>query len=614
MKPKKPLPGAQTKKPTLPWWYFGLLVCVLGIAVFLRLWYLDRVPTGLVSDELDYVLNAKAIYHTGSSITSKDWSPLSLTTVPDEIPKAEFPYIISLPFVGPLGMSIFTARIGYALMSVVYVLLVAATATAFFTPWVGLVAGFVAAINPWSIYYGRTAYDVPIAITGYLAALWILAKYKGPKLLFAIIPLFIGFYSYIGTKVLFIPYVGASLIGVWLLVHKKRETLWLVLIGIISVLIFGHFLINLKSLDANERVNQLFTPFAQSIVSAVDGQRRLTLESPLTMIFANKPVVYLKATMVKFFGAFSPSILFTNGEGIATFSLWEHGLFYPIDALFLLIGIGLLFHASPWILTLFLILMAVSTLPSVLSTAGTTYVHRSSLMYPLITILIAYGMESSVRLLKKHWRAIMLAAIALAYLFSVINFAYLYYFRFPYYNSESFGLSQRIYSRYMTLANTKGVPVVNISASSSVGYFRNYLFYTDAISKESVPAIRNAFATKNFTWGASSFVDTCPTADEVREGKSSYILSDTSPCKELFIKQPMIAIPTLSDGGTLYMIFNDKVCGQYALSSYPSGFTIDDFDIENIPEKLFCERFLIRYSQSLYLPQDKNGRWLKPGE
>ena len=73
----------------------------------------------------------------------------------------------------------------------------------------------------------------------------------------------------------------------------------------------------------------------------------------------------------------------------------------------------------------------------------------------------------------------------------------------------------------------------------------------------------------------------------------------------------MIAIPTLADGGTLYMIFNDHLCGQYALPAYPSGFTIDDFDMK-LPEKQFCERFVIRYSQPLYLPQDKNGSWLTP--
>lgn len=611
MKSIRPTAGKLQNAPRLPWWYFAFAATFLVLATFFRLWLLDRIPTGIVGDELDYVLNAKAIYHTGGSIITKDWSPLSLTTVPDEIPKAEFPYVISLPFVGPFGLSLFTARVGYAIVSVLYVLLVAFCASAFFSPWVGLVAGFMAAINPWSIYYGRTAYDVPIAITGYIAALYILAKWKGPKLLLALIPLFIAFYSYIGTKVLFLPFVIVSVVGVWLTVHKRRETIWLAIVGVVAASMFGYFVVHLRTLDANERVNQLFTPFNQTVVNDVDGQRRMTLASPLTRIFANKPVVYTKTALIKFFGAFSPSILFTNGEGIATFSLWEHGLFYPVDALFLLVGIGVLFGSSPSLLTFFGILIALSTLPSVLSTAGTTYVHRSSLMYPLLTILISYGIVSLAERIRSSWRTWFVGITVIIYVVAVINFSYLYYFRFPYYNSEAFGLSQRIYSRYMAIANEKGIPVVNISGSS-VGYFRNFIFYNNIPSQETIPAIRNAFKDKSFSWGLSSFSDSCPTTTDIRSGNTAYILSDTSPCKELFIKKPMLAIPTLADGGSLYMIFNDRVCGQYALSNYPSGFTIGDFDVEKLSEKQFCERFIIRYSQPLYMPQDKNGSWVTP--
>ncbi len=611
MKPNRPTVGKPPNSPRLPWWYFAFAAAFLILATFFRIWLLDRIPTGIVGDELDYVLNAKAIYHTGGSIITKDWSPLSLTTVPDEIPKAEFPYVISLPFVGPFGLSLFTARVGYAIVSVLYVLLVAFCAAVFFSPWVGLTAGFMAAINPWSIYYGRTAYDVPIAITGYIAALVILAKWKGPKLLLALIPLFIAFYSYIGTKVLFLPFVIVSVAGVWLTIQKRRETIWLAIVGIVATCMFGYFVVQLRTLDANERVNQLFTPFNQTVVNDVDGQRRMTLASPLTRIFANKPVVYTKTALIKFFGAFSPSILFTNGEGIATFSLWEHGLFYPVDALFLLIGIGVLFGSSPSLLVFFGILIALSTLPSVLSTEGTTYVHRSSLMYPLLTILISYGIVSSAERIRSSWRKWFVGITIIIYLVAVINFSYLYYFRFPYYNSEAFGLSQRIYSRYMTLANEKGIPVINIS-SSSVGYFRNFIFYNNIPSQETISAIRKAFEDKSFTWGLSSFSDSCPTTADIRSGDTSYILSDTSPCKEFFIKKPMLAIPTLADGGSLYMIFNDRVCGQYALSNYPSGFTIGDFDVEKLSEKQFCERFIIRYSQPLYMPQDKNGTWVTP--
>jgi hypothetical protein len=72
----------------------------------------------------------------------------------------------------------------------------------------------------------------------------------------------------------------------------------------------------------------------------------------------------------------------------------------------------------------------------------------------------------------------------------------------------------------------------------------------------------------------------------------------------------MTVIPSLSDGGTLYMIFNDKTCSQYALSSYPTGFSASDFLVESLSEKQFCERFVIRYSNPLYLPQDTHGGWI----
>lgn len=582
--------------------YYGGIVIIFLIAAFLRLWYLDRIPTGIVADELDYVLNAKAIYHTGGSIITERWSPWSLTTVPTEVPKAELPYLVSLPFVGPFGLSIFTARIGYALLSIVYVGVIMGLAYSLFGPWVGLASGLVAAINPWSVYYGRTAYDVPIAITAYMTALYLLVRLRGPALLLTIIPLFIAFYSYIGTKVLFIPFVAVTLIGSWVLFHKRKNTRWFVMVGIFSIVLFSSFLLHLRTSDANQRFNQLFTPFDATIATNVDSQRRLTLSSPLTSLFANKPVVYLKETMIKFFGAFSPSILFTNGEGIATFSLWEHGLFYPIDAVFLLIGLGALFTVSLPVLLLLVSIVGIATLPSVLSTVGTTYVHRSSLMYPIFTVLIGYGIVAVIQWATPRWRASLSIIVLMLYMLLVANFTYLYFFRFPYYNSESFGLSQRIYSRYSVLADAHTIPVDHITYSA-VGYFRNYLFYANIPSTSTIPAIRNAFTTNTYVWNNTAFTKTCPTKEDIDSGMTTYILSNTSPCKQLFIKRPMVTIPSLSDGGTLYMIFNDRLCGQYALSSYPTGFTIGDFAVEKLPEKQFCERFIIRYTQPLYLPQ-----------
>ena len=297
------------------------------ITIFLRFWNLNRIPTGLVTDELAYVLNAKTLFDTGGSIIDKNWSFWSLTTAPGESPMSEFPYVISMPFVGPFGLSIFSARIGYAIVSVFFVLIILLIARTLFGPWFGITAGLSAAINPWSIYFGRTAYDVPVAVTAYLLAFYLLIRLRGPALILTIIPLFIAFYSYIGTKILFIPFVILTIVGSWLTIHKRKNTFWLGSVLGLSLLIFFMFIFRMRTLDAGTRITQIFTPFDQSIMQEVDSQRRMTLTSPLTMLFANKPVVYVKNVLIKFVGAFSPTLLFTNGEGLATFSLWEHGLF-----------------------------------------------------------------------------------------------------------------------------------------------------------------------------------------------------------------------------------------------------------------------------------------------
>ncbi|HLD25071.1 MAG TPA: hypothetical protein VJB96_04100, partial [Patescibacteria group bacterium] len=135
------------KEPMLPWLARVLIICFLALAAFLRIWLLDRIPSGIVMDEFDYVLNAKFVYHTGTNIYN-NWSPWSLTTVPNEIPKGELTYLVSLPFVGPMGFSLFWARIGFALLSIAAVAILYGIAATLFGPWVGVATGFMAAINP----------------------------------------------------------------------------------------------------------------------------------------------------------------------------------------------------------------------------------------------------------------------------------------------------------------------------------------------------------------------------------------------------------------------------------------------------------------------------------
>ena len=191
--------------------------------------------------------------------------------------------------------------------------------------------------------------------------------------------------------------------------------------------------------------------------------------------------------------------------------------------------------------------------------------------------------------------------ICFVYIILLTNFIYLYFFRFPYYNSEAFGLSQRIYSRYIEFASKRNIPIQVLSDIPD-GQFRSYLFYSNAITKQTIPIIRS-LNNNSLRWDNVEFTKTCPDLPEITAGKTSYILSEQSPCKKSFVGLPMIVIPSLSDGGTLQRIFNDKLCSAYTLSNFPFGFTLNDFNVEKLTERQFCQKFFIRYTEPRYLPQ-----------
>jgi hypothetical protein len=273
----------------------------------------------------------------------------------------------------------------------------------------------------------------------------------------------------------------------------------------------------------------------------------------------------------------------------------------------------MLFATAPLLMIWFALLIAVSTIPSIFSVVGTSYVHRSSFMYPLMTILVSYGIVETVKRFIPSIQKIMAICFVLLYVGLTANFVYLYFFRFPYYNSESFGLSQRLYSYYAILAEQSRTPVINLTESPEL-YFRNYVFYRNAIQHNTVSTIRARFLSGNYSWKNAEFRKQCPTKKEVDNGTTAYILSNTSPCKELFIDRPMTVIPSLSNGGTLYMIFNDVVCQNYALSAYPTGFTTNDFLVEHLSREQFCTKFVIRYTNPLYQPQTREGNWISAEE
>lgn len=554
------------------------LIIVTIIAFFFRFVLLDRIPTGISNDEIFSVTNAKAFFLTGKTVVDKH---------------AELEHIITSPIIGFFPASLFISRLPYAVFSVLLVVLLYLITQRLVGRNEAIFVGIAAAVNPWGIMFGRTAYEAPIAIFFYLLSFYILLIAKGWKILLTFLPLFIGFNSYIGFKIILLPFVLIITVFTWLVINKKSYLAQYLILLTLCVMLF--IFSTMKSSLVGSRFNEII-PVAR-ISSLVDTERRLSIQTPLTYFFSNKPVVLFKEYLGKYLGVFSPNLLFLYGEGKQHFSLWFHGYFYYLDILFLIIGMIALYKKkrSLWLLLLGLVLIA--PIPSALRSDVdyTSYVFRSVLIFPIFVILVGIGISYVVFLGRsKTYKVIILTALLFIYGLLVLNFSNIYFFRNPIYNSEAYDFGKRLLSKYAALSlNTENKVVVISESEEPHILFQNFLIYTNSFNSENGGKISQIFASNNFDFGNIKFTR-CP-KDITSLRDNILVIAHDAGCN---LDEKRLTIPQLSDGGTLYNIYNDRTCSRYQLGKYPKSIKLDDFNVENLSEKNFCERFITNLQMS----------------
>ena len=566
----------------MSWFLAGIVI----LASIFRIALLDKIPTGISNDELDYILNAKSVYLQGSDI-SNTWNPFSLTTPSSSFPQAEIAPLVMALFVGILPLSLFLSKLSYALVSVATVVLIYLIAKKLFDQKVALISGLVACINPWLIFFGRTAYDTPLAIFFFLCALYVLLITKRWHLLFAFPFFLLGFYAYIGTKLILIPFVALTSYYSWRFVNNKKYSKQYLILAAFCVALFFVYA-GQAILFSNNRVSEISSPFMSSITSDVDYQRKQSVDTPLNEVFSNKFTVFADYSIEKYFNTFSPNFLFLSGDSKPQFTLWEHGVFYVVDAIFIILGFYHLLkrHRKEGLLICSLVLIA--PLPSVVSNVGNSYAIRSMLMAPLLLIIIGIGIKNSFDVFKPRLKLVLGFVVVLIYIVQLANFLNIYLLRNPIYNSESFNFSARELVRYLFLPHqNKNIYVVNGDPKTPI---KHYLFYRNMLDTEVLNGIEEMYKTKKYKIGNINFIN-CQQIPANLEG-DILIYELGSKCKNLDFSKH-IAIGQLKDSGAIYNIVNDNVCSNFELRRFVGNVKFNDLDIEKLSDKDFCEKFVI---------------------
>ena len=565
---------------------FLLIVIILSLVA--RLFLLNIVPNGVSNDELDYILNAKALFLTGSDI-SGTWNPFTLTTPSSSFPQAEIAPLLTSWLIGILPLSLMTSKLIYAFFGVATVAVIYFITKRLIGAREAFIVGLVASINPWLLFFSRTAYDTPLSVLGFLLALYTLLVCKSWKILIAFPFLFIAFYSYIGSKLLYIPFVLITVGYSWLIVNKRKylkQYFVLLFLCLLPLIYYGFILLHSSGL----RVNELAGPNMSSIVAATNRERKLSVENPLLPVFSNKYVVFAKYAIGKYAGAFSPDFLYIHGDSKSLFTVWEHGVFYYLDAIFLILGACIVFVRKKKEWTLIMGLIAIAPIPSIVSNVGTSYAIRSMLMAPFLILFIGVGIYYFLSLFGKRYKTIAVIFILLLYMIQLLNFANIYLLRNTIYNSESFNFSTRVLSKYLTLYHGREIFVINGDPKSPL---KSYLFYGNFYNDNSALFVSNMYKTKKYAINNIHFSN-CEDVPDFSQN-SPIVYESGSKCSKIPQNLPSDSITYLSDGGSIYTILNDTVCSKYKLSRYPYGIRISDFDVENLSDKLFCEKFIINF-------------------
>ena len=570
---------------------FGIPVLIFLISLSLRVLLLDIFPPAMIYDELNYVMSAKSLYHTGENIP---WIASSLFSWGDknfDIVISELPSLILTPFFGIIPLNQFTARFPFAVISsisVVFVYLISKRLLGF---KIAIVSGILMAFNPWSIHLGRTALEVNFASLFFLIGIYLFLLLKKWKLFYALFFFLMGFGSYLGAKLQFIPIVLILIVyKIFIVKEKDADKKPYILFFVACLSFFLLYTATLKYQPAGQRKVELLFFDKNWSASAVNDERRQSIPNIFQNVFSNKVTVSAKRIVDVYLKAFSTTNLFSRGETVSVYSTWEHGQFYYIDFLLIIFGILYLFKSRNKSLILFFLIIGISPLVSSVDLVEETYAIRAFPMFPVLVILSACGLMYIYELTRNY--KLFFSVLIVIYALMISNFLYLYFYRYPVYAAERWFFSNRIIDNYVRLSelNPKITKIYVVPFEYDRAAFGQYLFYSGDYEKGSdIRDINEKMKIRQFQNGKVTFSGICPENVKYEQGEI-LIAERRKGCTD--DGKNIHEILDLADAGTVFNIKNDILCDGENLPRYYRPLYISDFRLENMNKDEFCGKWI----------------------
>jgi 4-amino-4-deoxy-L-arabinose transferase-like glycosyltransferase len=425
---------------------YWLLILALLVGIFLRLWKLGSTPPQMTTDEVALGYNAYSILKTGKDEYGKVL-PLIFKSYGDFKPGL---YIyFTVPSVALLGLNEFATRLPSAVSGIFSILLVFLIVKKLFSDKrLALISAFIAAINPWLIFFSRGAWEANLSLALTLAGIYFFLLFlEKPKYLI-LSALFFGltFLTYQGAK------LSSALVLFSLVVafYKKewfKEKKYSILSLLIGLIISLPVILSLfQGKTGRLAVFSVFSyPRPKEYIEAQLNQGNEKIGSLTYYLFHSETYNFLRGIMGRYFNNFSGKFLFFEGDYMnQRHSSPYQGQMLLAEIIILILGLSTIVKNENKKSKVFIFLwLILAPLSAALSRDQISAVRTINFAIPLI-IISAYGLNHLLNWKGKYIK-LLICIFALFYLASFCYYLDSYFIHLPK-NNDLF-----IYNHYKEL-------------------------------------------------------------------------------------------------------------------------------------------------------------------
>lgn len=377
------------------------IILIVTVAFVLRVSQTSFLPPALNWDEVSHGYNAYSILKTGRDEWGKTF-PIIFRAYGDyKLPVYIYLTVISEFF---FGLSELAVRLPSILAGTLSVLFTYLLVRKLFTKnSLALIAAFLMAIEPWSLFTSRIAVEANVAV--FLIITGVFFFLKGTRnfkfLILSIIFLGLSVWTYNSARI-FVPFLLVSLLLIYKdgVMRLKKRIAYLALPFAIFFLPMFYQLVSPSGIARYSWVEILDDGSSALIV---ENRAKIALPAPFPRLISNKATFFVGKFVTNYFSHFSPDFLFFKGGSNYQFSLPGHGLLYLVGLPFFIFGLVVSlknYGREKWA-QLILFWLVLAPIPSSL-TRESPHALRALVILPLPMLITGLGLHTIYNWLEKR--------------------------------------------------------------------------------------------------------------------------------------------------------------------------------------------------------------------